>query len=71
MIRFNKPFFTGNETVYINQAIDNGRLAGNGYFTKKCQDYFKDKLQNQLNLCTTSCTDALEMSALLCNISQR
>ena len=68
MIRFNKPFFTGNETVYINQAIDNGRLAGNGFFTKKCQDYFKTKLKNKLNLCTTSCTDALEISALLCNI---
>ena len=65
MIRFNKPFFTGNETAYINQAIDNERLAGNGFFTKKCQDYFKTKLKNVLNLCTTSCTDALEMSALL------
>ena len=68
MIRFNKPFLTGNETVYISQAIDNGMLAGNGYFTKKCQNYIKSKLQNQLNLCTTSCTDALEMTALLCNI---
>lgn len=68
MIRFNKPFFTGKELVYIKEAIDNGRLSGNGDFTKKSQQYFEKKYGFKKTLLTTSCTDALEMSAILLNI---
>lgn len=68
MIPFNKPYLTGNENHYLTKAVSMGKISGNGYFTKLCQKYFDDKFENQLNLCTTSCTDALEMSAILANI---
>jgi dTDP-4-amino-4,6-dideoxygalactose transaminase len=68
MILYNKPYLTGNENHYLTKAVSTGKISGNGYFTKLCQKYFDDKLENQLNLCTTSCTDALEMSAILANI---
>jgi dTDP-4-amino-4,6-dideoxygalactose transaminase len=68
MILFNKPYLTGNENHYLTKAVSTGKISGNGYFTKLCQKYFDDKFENQLNLCTTSCTDALEMSAILANI---
>tara|TARA_B100001564_G_C20664805_1_gene683239 strand:- start:1074 stop:2216 length:1143 start_codon:yes stop_codon:yes gene_type:complete len=68
MIPFNKPYLTGNENYYLTKAVNTGKISGNGYFTKLCQKYFDDKLKNQINLCTTSCTDALEMSAILANI---
>ena len=69
MIPFNKPFVTGNETIYLKDAVKKGKISGNGFYTKKCHEFFKLKLKNELNLCTTSCTDALEMSAILANIS--
>lgn len=68
MIPFNKPFISGNETNYISQVISSGKLCGNGDFTKKCQLYFEDKYGFKKTLLTTSCTDALEMCAILCNI---
>ena len=68
MIPFNKPYSTYLEKKYIEDVFQIGKFSGNRKYAKKCQDYFKNKLQNQLNLCTTSCTDALEMSALLCKI---
>ena len=68
MILFNKPYLTGNENHYLTKAVSMGKISGNGYFTKLCQKYFDDKFENQLNLCTTSCTDALEMSAILAKI---
>lgn len=69
MIPFNKPFLTGQETVYITQAVESGKLSGNGIFTQKCQKFFEDKYQMKKCLLTTSCTDALEMCAMLidCN----
>ena len=69
MIPFNKPFVTGNETIYLKDAVKKGKISGNGFYTKKCHEFFKLKLKNELNLCTTSCTDALEMSAILANIN--
>ena len=69
MIPFNKPYSTHIEKKYIEDVFQIGKFSGNRKYAKKCQDYFKSKLRNQLNLCTTSCTDALEMSALLCNIN--
>ena len=43
MITFNKPFLTGKEAHYMYQAVYTGRLSGNGFFTKKCQQFFEDK----------------------------
>ena len=68
MIFYNKPYLTGKENRYLKEAVSKGKISGNGYFTKLCQSFFDDKFKNQLNLCTTSCTDALEMSAILANI---
>ena len=70
MIPFNKPYLIGQETSYINDAVERGKISGNGYYTKKCHSLFKKKLNNSLNLCTTSCTDSLEMSAILANIKE-
>ena len=68
MIPFNRPFLTGNETKYIEQAVASGKISGNGIFTKKCQDYFENKYEFKKTLLTSSCTDALEMCAILADI---
>ncbi len=65
MIPFNKPFLTGSETKYIEQAVQSGKLSGNGVFTQKCQRFFEEKYGMKKALLTTSCTDALEMCAML------
>lgn len=70
MIPFNKPFLTGNETSYIEEAVASGKISGNGIFTKKCQDFFEQKFGIKKALLTSSCTDALEMCAILANIQQ-
>ncbi len=68
MIPFNKPFLTGKEAHYIYQAVYTGKLSGNGVFTKKCQEFFETRYGFKKCLMTTSCTDALEMAAILCNV---
>jgi dTDP-4-amino-4,6-dideoxygalactose transaminase len=68
MIPFNKPYFTGKETQYIEQAVHSGKISGNGEFTKKCQMFFEQKYGFKKCLLTTSCTDALEMCAILIDI---
>lgn len=68
IIPFNKPFLTGHETKYIEQAVASGKISGDGMFTKKCHDFFEKKYGFKKCLLTTSCTDALEMAALLINI---
>ncbi len=70
MTPFNKPYLTGKETHYIYQAVNSGKLSGNGIFTKKCQSFFEEKYNFGKCLLTTSCTDALEMAAILCNIQE-
>ena len=67
-ISFNKPHLAGKEAHYMYQAVYNGKLSGNGEFTKKCQNFFEEKYGFKKCLLTTSCTDALEMAAILCNI---
>lgn len=62
---FNKPFLTGKETEYITQAVNSGKISGDGDFTKKCHKFFEQKYGFQKCLLTTSCTDALEMAAIL------
>jgi dTDP-4-amino-4,6-dideoxygalactose transaminase len=68
MITFNKPHITGKETEYIIQAVENRHLSGNGIFTKKCQLFFEERYGFMKCLLTTSCTDALEMAAILCDV---
>lgn len=70
MIPFNKPYLTGKETEYITEAVNSGKISGNGQFTKKCQDFFQQQYGFKKCLLTTSCTDALEMAALLLNIKE-
>ena len=68
MIPFNKPYLTGKEAHYMYQAVYTGKLSGNGVFTKKCQRFFEEKYGFKKCLLTTSCTDALEMAAILCDV---
>lgn len=68
MIPFNKPYLTGKETHYIYDAVNGGQLSGNGKYTKLCQSFFEDRFAFGKCLLTTSCTDALEMSAILADI---
>ncbi|MFM7023656.1 MAG: dTDP-4-amino-4,6-dideoxygalactose transaminase [Flavobacteriales bacterium] len=67
-IPFNKPYLTGKETEYIHEAVLSGKISGDGLFTKKCHDFFEKKYGFKKVLLTTSCTDALEMAAILINI---
>ena len=67
-IPFNKPYFSGNETHYIEQAVRSGKISGDGLFTQRVHQFFEQQLGFQKVLLTTSCTDALEMAALLLNI---
>lgn len=67
---FNKPFLTGKETEYITQAVNSAKISGDGQFTKKCHQFFEQKYGFQKCLLTTSCTDALEMAAILINTKE-
>lgn len=67
-IPFNKPYLTGQELDYIKDAVSRGKISGNGYYTQKCQEFFQERYGFKKCLLTTSCTDALEMAAILCNI---
>jgi len=67
-IVFNKPYLTGKEMHYMYQAVYSGKISGNGIFTQKCQHFFEDKYGFKKTLLTTSCTDALEMCAILADI---
>jgi len=66
-IPFNKPFMTGKETEYIQNAVSSGKISGDGIYTKKCQAFFEKQYGFKKVLLTTSCTDALEMAAILIN----
>ena len=67
-IPFNKPYFSGNETRYIKHAVRSGKISGDGQFTQRAHAYFEQEWGFAKALLTTSCTDALEMAALLLNI---
>ncbi|HEU5139332.1 MAG TPA: dTDP-4-amino-4,6-dideoxygalactose transaminase [Bacillales bacterium] len=68
MIPFNRPAVTGNEKGYIRVAIENRKLSGGGEFTKNCARWLEDQFSCQKAFMTASCTDALEMSAILADI---
>lgn len=67
-IAFSKPYLTGKEGHYIYQAVLSGKISGDGVFTKHCHDFFEKKYGFRKCLLTTSCTDALEMAAILLDI---
>ena len=70
MIPFNKPYLTGKEMQYIEDAVKSGKISGNGLFTKKCQEFFEKEFGFKKTLLTTSCTDGLEMAAILADIKE-
>ncbi len=67
---FNKPYLTGKETHYIHDAVLSGKISGNGKYTQKCQEFFEKRYGFKKVLLTTSCTDALEMCAILANLKE-
>jgi len=69
-IPFNKPHLTGKEAHYLYEAVSSGKISGNGMFTKKCHDFFEQRYGFKRVLLTTSCTDALEMAAILIDIKE-
>ena len=70
MIPFNKPYISGKEMSYIEDAVSRGKISGNGHYSKKCHAFFENRYQFEKVLVTTSCTDALEMCALLLDIKE-
>jgi dTDP-4-amino-4,6-dideoxygalactose transaminase len=69
-IPFNKPPILGIENAYIQEALTLGKLSGDGKFSKKCTDWFEHELHPSKVLLTPNCTQALEMAAILINISE-
>lgn len=69
-IPFNKPFLVGKETDYIKDAVASLKISGDGIFTKKCHNFFETQYGFKKVLLTTSCTDALEMAAILLDIKE-
>src|SRR5262249_43687739 len=67
-VPFNQPFVTGAELGYIEEAIANAHLSGNGPFSRRCTDYLREALGADAVLLTNSCTAALEMAALLTDV---
>lgn len=59
---------TGDELYYIKDAVTRGKISGNGYYTRKCHNFFKENIGFRNCLLTSSCTDALEMAAILVDI---
>lgn len=70
LIPFNKPYLSGKENHYLYDAVNTGKLSGNGKYTKLCQDFFENNYGFKKTLLTTSCTDALEMCSLLIDVQQ-
>lgn len=70
MITFNVPPYTGNEIKYIEQAVKNKKICGDGAFTKQCNAWIEERFHAQKALLTTSGTTALEMATLLCDLKE-
>ena len=70
MIPFNKPYITENEFEYVRQAIVSNHISGDGDFTKKCSRLLEESLDVKKALLTTNCTHALEMAAILLDLSE-
>ena len=67
-VDFNRPVLVGNEFEYMRQAVENGHISGDGPFTKRCHAFLEKELGVPKALLTTSCTHALEMSAILLDV---
>lgn len=67
-IPFNKPYLVGTESTYMAQCLADARLSGDGPFSKHCHALMQEKFGAGSVLLTTSCTAALEMAALLCDL---
>ncbi|MCC7158062.1 MAG: dTDP-4-amino-4,6-dideoxygalactose transaminase [Ignavibacteria bacterium] len=65
---FNKPFLTGREIDYIVESVNTGKISGDGKFTKLCHKFFEERFGFKKAMLTTSCSDALELAALLLDI---
>jgi TDP-4-keto-6-deoxy-D-glucose transaminase len=70
LINFNVPPFVGTEIKYMEKAIQNHKICGDGEFTKKCNAFIENKFHSKKAMLTTSCTHALEMSAFLAGIKE-
>ena len=68
MIPFNVPPFTGNEIRYIEEAIQQGKISGDGIFTRRCSTWMEEKFDACRILLTTSGTAALDMALLMCGL---
>jgi dTDP-4-amino-4,6-dideoxygalactose transaminase len=67
-IPFNRPYIVGTEIGYISQCLADAKLSGDGRFTQLCHKMIQERLRAPHVLLTTSCTSALEMAALLCDL---
>lgn len=70
MIPFNRPPYVGNEIRYIQDAINNKKICGDGAFTQQCHQWMEDNTNTTKAFLTTSCTQALEMAALLADVKE-
>lgn len=68
MINFNLPPFLGSELNNIQDAINSNKICGDGKYTKQCNSWMEERFNSSKALLTTSCTHALELAALLCDI---
>lgn len=68
-IPFNRAAIVGNEWKYLAEAVQMGHISGDGFYTRKCHDFLERKLGVRKALLTTSCTHALELAALLLDLS--
>lgn len=69
-IPFYKPYMTGNEQKHISSVLSSRKLSGDGFYTKSCQEYFEKRYNIKKCFLTSSCSDALEMSAVLIDIKE-
>lgn len=67
-VPFNKPYMTGKELEYITDAYNLGKLSGNGKYTKLCHAWLQEHVTTKKSLLTHSCTSALEMASILCDL---
>src|SRR5690349_19515469 len=67
-IQFNRPPYTGNEDRHVLAAMRSPQISGDGEYTRRCHEWFEQKLGCHKALLTPSCTQALEMAALLMDI---
>ena len=70
MIRFNVPPYTGKELENVKKSVESMHICGDGEFTRKCHTFMEEQTKTAKALLTTSCTHALEMAALLCDIKE-